>query len=66
MLLGLAAVKDGSPAHRGLSVTAWVCLAVSVLIFPPDSVATIDDSLGWVFSLPTIACCFLLCDALPT
>jgi len=64
VLLGLAAVKDVLPNYRGLSITGWVCLAVSVLTWPADSVATIDDSLGWVFSLPEIAWCFLMCDAL--
>ena len=64
VLLGLAAVKDGSRNCRGLGITAWVCLAVSVLSWPADSVATLDASLGWLFSLPTIAWCFLMCDAL--
>ncbi len=64
VLLGLSAVRDGVPNHRGLSVTAWVCLVVSVIIYPPGSVATLDDSLGWVFSVPTVVWCFLMCDAL--
>ena len=64
VLLGLAAAKEALPSYRGLSITAWVCLAVSVLVWPPSSVATIDDSLGWVFSLPTLAWCFLVCDSL--
>ena len=64
VLLGLSAVRDEVPNHRGLSITAWVCLVVSVIIYPPGSVATLDDSLGWVFSVPTVAWCFLVCDAL--
>ncbi len=64
VLLGLSAVREMVPNHRGLSITAWVCLAVSVIIYPPDSVATLDDSLGWVFSVPTVAWCFLASDAL--
>ena len=64
VLLGLHPVKELLPAHTPVVVSAWVCLAVSVLIFPPDSVDAIDPSLGWLFSLPTIAFCFLLCDSL--
>lgn len=64
VLLGLNAVRDVLPNHRGLGITAWVCLAVSVIIYPPDSVATLDDTLGWVFSLPTVVWCFLVCDAM--
>ena len=57
VLLGLSAIREVVPNHRGLVITAWVCLAVSVIIYPPDSVATLDDSLGWVFSLPTVVWC---------
>jgi len=64
VLLGLSAIREVVPNHRGLAITAWVCLAVSVIIYPPDSVATLDDSLGWVFSLPTVVWCFLMTDSL--
>ena len=64
VLFGLAPLKERLPAHRGAVVSAWVCLVVSVIILPPDSVDTIDPTLGWLFSLPTIAFCFVLCDAL--
>jgi hypothetical protein len=64
VLLGLSAVRDDVPNHSGLSITAWVCLVVSVLVYPPGSVATLDASLGWVFSVPTVVWCFLMCDAL--
>lgn len=64
VLLGLAPAKDRLPAYAGLSGSAWVCLAVSVLTLPADSIDTIDPTLGWLFSLPTIAFCFLLCDSL--
>lgn len=64
VLLGLPALKELVPNHRGLTVTAWLCLAVDVLIWPPGSVAKIDESLGWLFSVPTIGFCFLICDAL--
>lgn len=64
ILLGLSAIREVVPNHRGLAITAWVCLAVSVIIYPPDSVATLDDSLGWVFSLPTVVWCFLMTDSL--
>jgi hypothetical protein len=64
VLVGLMPVKERLPAYAGVSGAAWVCLAISVLTLPPDSVATIDPTLGWLFSLPTIAFCFLLCDSL--
>ena len=64
VLMGLSPLKELLPGHRGAVVTAWLCLVVSVLIFPPDSVDAIDPTLGWLFSVPTIAFCFLLCDAL--
>jgi hypothetical protein len=64
VLLGLSAVREEVPNHRGLSITAWLCLAVSVVIYPPGSVVAVDDSLGWVFSVPTVVWCFLVCDAL--
>jgi hypothetical protein len=64
LLLGLHPLREVLPSHKPVVVSAWVCLAVSVLIFPPDSVDAIDPSLGWLFSLPTVAFCFLLCDSL--
>lgn len=64
VLLGLHPLKEVLPSHTPVVVSAWVCLAVSILIFPPDSVDAIDPSLGWLFSLPTVAFCFLLCDSL--
>jgi hypothetical protein len=64
VLLGLAPLKDVVPTARGLAVSAAVCLAISVLTYPPESVDTLDESFGWLFSLPTILFCYLLCDAL--
>jgi hypothetical protein len=64
VLLGLAPVKERLPAYPGVVISAWVCLVVSVLTLPPDSVDMIDPTLGWLFSLPTLAFCFLLCDSL--
>lgn len=64
VLIGLAAVKELLPNYGGVSFAAWLCLGVSIVIWPPGSVAKIDESLGWLFSLPTIAFCFLICDAL--
>ncbi len=64
VLVGLAPLKELVPSHAGLVVAGWVCLVVSVLIYPPSSVATLDPSLGWLFSLPTIGFCFLLSDSL--
>jgi hypothetical protein len=63
VLMGLSPLRDLVPNHRGLRVTAWVCLAVSALTWPPSSVAHLDEGLGWLFSLPTLAFCFLVCDA---
>lgn len=64
VLIGLVPVKERLPAYAGVSAAAWVCLVVSVLTLPPDSVDTIAPTLGWLFSLPTIAFCFLVCDSL--
>jgi hypothetical protein len=63
VIMGLTPLKALVPNHRGISVTAWVCLAISVPTWPPSSVAHLDASLGWLFSLPTIAFSFLVCDA---
>lgn len=63
VLLGLSPLKEHLAGHQGLTVTAWICFVVSVLIWPPSSVAHLDESLGWLFSVPTIAFCFLLADA---
>lgn len=64
VLVGLVLVKERLPAYGGVSAAAWVCLVVSLLTLPPDSVDTIAPTLGWLFSLPTIAFGFLLCDSL--
>src|SRR5436853_7324134 len=64
VLIGLWPLKGLVPSQGGLVVAAWVCLAVSVLIYPPSSVATLAPVLGWLFSLPTIGFCFVLSDAL--
>jgi len=64
VLLGLSGLKELLPNHTGVTVTAWLCLAVDVIIWPPGSVAKVDESIGWLFSVPTIAFCFLLCDSL--
>jgi hypothetical protein len=64
VLVGIAAVKERLTDYGYLQVTAWVCLVLSVVTWPPDSVPTLDETLGWVFSLPTLAFCFLLADSL--
>jgi hypothetical protein len=64
VLLGLAGLKELLPNHQGITVTAWLCLVVDVLIWPPSSVAKVDDSIGWLFSVATITFCFLVRDAL--
>jgi hypothetical protein len=64
VLVGVAAVKERLSDYGYLLVTAWVCLALSVVTWPPDSVPTLDETLGWVFSLPTLAFCYMLADSL--
>ena len=64
VLVGIAAVKERLSDYGYLLVTAWVCLALSVVTWPPDSVPTLDETLGWMFSLPTLAFCFMLADSL--
>ncbi|QIK67954.1 hypothetical protein G7072_17835 [Nocardioides sp. HDW12B] len=63
VLLGLAPLARRLPNQRGLVVAAWVCLLFSVLSWPAGSPATLTPLLGWLFSLPTLAWCFLVCDA---
>ena len=63
VLLGLAPLRGRLPNHRGLVVAAWACLAFSVVSWPEGSPATLTPVLGWLFSLPTLAWCFLVCDA---
>jgi hypothetical protein len=64
VLVGIAAVREQLTDYGYLQVTAWVCLALSVVTWPPDSVPYLDDTLGWAFSLPTLAFCYLLADSL--
>lgn len=60
VLAGLTPVRELLPGYRGVLGTAWVCLVVAVLTWPPGSVDTAAESLGWLFSLPTVAFAFLL------
>ena len=64
VLVGIAAVKERITDYGYLLVTGWVCLALSVVTWPPDSVPHLDDTVGFFFSLPTLAFCFLLSDSL--
>lgn len=64
VLVGIAAVKDRLTDYGYLQLTGWVCLALSVVTWPPEAVPALDDTLGWLFSLPTLAFCFLLADSL--
>ena len=64
VLVGIAAVKDRLTDYGYLQLTGWVCLALSVVTWPPDAVPALDHTLGWLFSLPTLAFCFLLADSL--
>ena len=64
VLVGIAAVKDRLTDYGYLQVTGWVCLGLSVVTWPPEAVPALDETLGWLFSLPTLAFCFLLADSL--
>lgn len=64
VLAGLAPLRDRLPSRDGLLWLGAACLALSVFVFPPTSVANVEESLGWAFSLPTLVFCFVLCDAL--
>jgi hypothetical protein len=64
VLLGIAAAREQLTDYRYLQLTGWVCLALSIVTWPPDSVPTLDDTLSWLFSLPTLAFCFMLADSL--
>lgn len=66
VLVGLVQAKEQLTEYRPLLLLGWGCLAVSVVIFPPGSVVTIDESLGWLFSLPTFLFGVLLCGSLAT
>lgn len=63
VILGLAALKGAVPNHVGLTITAWVCLAFSIVSWPEGSPATLTPTIGWLFSIPTLAWCFLIADA---
>jgi hypothetical protein len=63
VVLGLAPLKGAVPNHVGLTVTAWICLAFSIVSWPEGSPATLSPAIGWLFSIPTLAWCFLVCDA---
>ena len=64
VLLGLAALGRPAPqppgprSSRPGSASRSPCVS-----WPEDSVATLTPVLGWLFSLPTLAWCFLICDA---
>lgn len=64
VLIALAAVREQIPDYRQVSLAGWTCLALSVVTWPESSVAHLDGWLELLFSLPTLAFCFLLCDSL--
>lgn len=64
VLVGIAAAREHITDYGYLSLTAWVCLLLSVVTWPPESVPHLDSTLGWLFSLPTLAFCFMLADSL--
>lgn len=64
VLIALAAVRERLPDHRQVSLAAWTCLALSVVTWPEGSVAHHDGWLEILFSVPTLAFCFLLSDSL--
>lgn len=63
VILGLAPLKGALPNHVGLTVTAWICLAFAIVSWPEGSPATLSPAIGWLFSIPTLAWCFLISDA---
>lgn len=63
VVIGLAPLRQAVPNHTGLAVTAWICLAFAVVSWPEGSPATLGPVIGWLFSIPTLAWCFLVCDA---
>ncbi len=63
VLLGLAPLAGPLPNQRGLVVAGWICLLFAVVSWPAGSPATLTPLLGWLFSLPVLAWCFLVCDA---
>lgn len=64
VLVALAAMKDRLPDYRQVSLAAWVSFGLSVLTWPSGSVVHLDGWLGLLFSLPTLAFCYLLSDSL--
>lgn len=63
VLLGLSGLT-GLDGIGSAKVAAWLSLATAVVAWSPASVAHLDASMEWFFSLPTLAFCYLLCDAL--
>jgi hypothetical protein len=64
VLVGIAAVRERLPDYGYLQVTAWVCLGLAVVTWPPEALPHLDEALAWLFDLPTLAFCFLLADSL--
>ena len=64
VLIALAAIREQLPDYRQVSLAGWTSLALSVVTWPPSSVAHLDGWLELLFSLPVLAFCFLLCDSL--
>lgn len=64
VLVGIASGKEQLSDYGYLALTGWVCLGLAVVTWPPESVPHLDSTLGYVFSLPTIAFCFMLSDSL--
>jgi hypothetical protein len=64
VLIALAAIREQLPDYRMVSLAGWTSLALSVVTWPGGSVVHLDGWLDLLFSLPTLAFCFLLCDSL--
>lgn len=64
VIVGLVPALDRLVAGRALLWTAAVCLVVSLVTFPPDSLARVDPSAAWAFSLPTLVWCWWVSGAL--
>ena len=50
VVLGLAPLKGAVPNHLGLTVTAWICLAFSIVSWPEGSPATLSPAITSTWS----------------
>jgi hypothetical protein len=65
VIVGLLPLRARIDGGSGLVWVAGLCLAVSLVTYPPQVSGRLDESGGWALSLPQLAFCYLLCTALP-